>query len=80
MALREVLVDGKRWAVWDVRASAATRKTGQRSYSELLVGWLAMQSGKTARRLTPIPDDWEDWPDEILAVAVRSASPARRVI
>lgn len=78
MALREVLVDGRRWAVWNVVPGSATRETGQRVLPELRDGWLAIQSGGERRRLVPAPDGWESWPDEILAVAIRAAPRAKR--
>jgi hypothetical protein len=42
-------------------------------------GWLAFQSGTEWRRLAPIPDRWENLPDdELLALLARAGALAAR--
>lgn len=46
-------------------------------------GWLAFESARERRRLSPIPPDWEEAPDaelERLCRAAASAAPPRRLI
>ena len=40
---------------------------------DLREGWLAFQSDLERRRLTPIPDMWEELPDEELLRLMRQA-------
>lgn len=41
-------------------------------------GWLAFRCDCDARRLAPIPPDWETMPDDALVLLLSTAMPARR--
>ena len=72
MAIRELTVDGVRWTIWDV---ASGGMTGQPLNEDLRGGWLNIQSTGQKRRIIPSPDGWEEWADDRLAEAVRTATP-----
>lgn len=49
--------------------------TGPLAASGMSLGWLAARSATERRRITPIPEGWEDWSDEeLLRVIVRTPS------
>lgn len=65
MGLREIMVDGAWWVVFDaLRGTDSGEETG---------GVLWAQSLSDKRRLGPAPPDWESWPDEALVTAIRQA-------
>ena len=70
--------DGKNWQVWDVRPATPTEIVQLRS--EYAHGWLAFECDHERRRLVPIPDGWEAWPDARLCAACGKAveQPARK--
>jgi hypothetical protein len=56
MALREFTdASGKAWTVWSTRPDWRSGVP-----AELHEGWLTFESGKTRKRLAPIPRGWED--------------------
>jgi hypothetical protein len=70
--MRELTVDSVRWTIWDV---ASGGMTGQPLNEPMRGGWLSLQSSAEKRRIIPSPAGWEDWPDDLLADAVRGATP-----
>jgi hypothetical protein len=51
--------------------------------SELVSGWLAVQSGRERRRIAPIPDDWEELSEVELGRMCSAApitGPSRRLV
>ena len=63
----EQRMSGEHPAVSDSDGSAREkREVRLRVPSALQDGWLAFQSGKDRRRLTPIPEQWVTLPDEEL--------------
>ena len=57
---------GLEWKVWEVRPSPVRRfATGTKTTltSESPSGWLAFESVRERRRLTPVPSDWNTLTD-----------------
>ncbi len=79
MALRTIKTpDGAEWAVWNVEPSlGAAYGTHAQLSTALTGGWLAFQSGHERRRVTPVPEDWEQLPDADLAALWNIAEPIR---
>jgi hypothetical protein len=73
MGLREIMVDDVWWVVFDVYPGSATGRPLMETREP--GGWLCAQSLSDKRRIVPLPLDWEAWPDDHLADAVRSARP-----
>jgi hypothetical protein len=64
---------GRQWQVWDVHPSS-----GIAVKPELQAGWLAFETNDEKRRLTPIPDGWEEASEPALqALLARATSHAR---
>ncbi len=64
--------DGTSWQVWDVRPGTTNESIQLRT--EFADGWLAFESERGRKRLVPIPDGWEEWPDQQLSDACAEAS------
>lgn len=72
MALREFVdAAGRRWLVW---ATVPVRTEAKGDFRD---GWLTFDDGSERRRLAPVPDAWEAFPDDRLSLLVRVARPAR---
>jgi hypothetical protein len=62
----------------------ANRRTGSTAVAapvvtgDLAAGWVTFESGTERRRLTPIPDGWEDLPEAELAALCDRAVPVPR--
>ncbi len=69
---------GVEWTVFEVRRDGQT--TDQWSYlpEEFGDGWLCFESKYSKRRLTPIPDDWEQLDRNDLVRMLSRAAPVRR--
>lgn len=54
--------DGVAWRVWDVNPSLHERMTPRPSRFRIKVpeSWLCFESARERRRLTPIPERWEN--------------------
>lgn len=53
--------NGQQWRVWDVSPLLHLEDSARSSVAFSLVptGWLCFESGDERRRLTPVPDGWE---------------------
>ena len=61
MALRSFTdSQGKAWRVWNVIPHYAAGRDEEMMTPGLQGGWLCFDSGMEKRRLSPIPDDWEN--------------------
>ena len=69
---------GLEWTVFEVRRDGQT--TDQWSYlpQEFGDGWLCFESEYSKRRLTPIPDAWEELGHDDLVRMLGRAVPVRR--
>lgn len=69
---------GVEWTIFEVRRDGQT--TDQWSYlpEEFGDGWLCFESQFSKRRLTPVPDDWQDFGQEDLVKMLHRATPVRR--
>lgn len=65
-------------AVWTVRAVRPARVTASRTRlpGDFEHGWLAFENGEAKRRLSPIPDGWEELDEAGLRELCRQATPA----
>ncbi len=69
MAYREFTDrQGRAWRAWDT--FPLNRNIVSAEYAE---GWLCFESEAGKRRLTPIPERWEDMPPERLQLLLRAA-------
>lgn len=70
--------NGTSWEVWDVRPTGAAEIVQVRN--QFADGWLAFQSERGRRRLAPIPEGWESWPDSRLCALCGEAveQPSRK--
>lgn len=73
MALRMLVLDGVEWNAWDVFPSTASRLNNIAEIGDLAKGWLTFESEGEKRRLCPIPEGWDGWEEERLALALRAA-------
>jgi hypothetical protein len=65
---------GRAWRVWNTVPSA--RSALAAGYAE---GWLTFESAKALRRLTPIPDGWEEMSvAELERLCARATTVVRR--
>ncbi|HJU66755.1 MAG TPA: hypothetical protein VJ650_00810 [Gemmatimonadaceae bacterium] len=65
MSHRVFFLGGQRWEVWEVRlGERGERRTVSPGLSG---GWLTFESSAEKRRLAPIPERWEELPEETLA-------------
>jgi hypothetical protein len=68
MALREFEdASGRRWLVWDT----VPAQVG--ALGEFAGGWLTFDDGAERRRLAPVPEGWEAFPEPRLALLLRVA-------
>jgi hypothetical protein len=86
---------GGEWQVWNILPMFATgnesdcsepgevengsRRPGEFHTPGLATGWLCFDNGVEKRRLSPIPDGWEDAPDITLEALCRQATAVRRM-
>lgn len=81
MALREFSDEhGSRWQVWSTYPTTA--KNEERVREQLSSGWLTFLSGKTRKRLVPVPSGWETATDDDLRAWLHDsehAPPYRRL-
>jgi len=69
MAYREFTDrEGRAWRAWDT--FPLNRNIVSAAYAE---GWLCFESEGGKRRLTPIPERWEEMPAERLRLLLRAA-------
>ena len=72
MGQREITDDlGRVWLVWDVIPSVVVKE-------ELREGWLAFETSREKRRLTPFPDDWANLSDAELLELLGKAAAVKR--
>jgi hypothetical protein len=71
-----VLLDNQEWDVWDVRPQARLGTVGKGMEN----GWLCFQSGTRRRRLTPIPDNWDELDERRLHELFMRAKEVRQVL
>lgn len=79
MPMRSLLWDEREWTVWDVFPTfdARLRMSGEAA-DHLVQGWLVFECDVEKRRLGPIPEGWDELPDDDLARLLASAAPVRR--
>src|SRR4051812_13607459 len=65
------------WQVWDVRPTLAERSTVVRLSATLRDGWLAFESDRDRRRLTPVPLGWDTMSDAELRALLRRSERVR---
>jgi hypothetical protein len=70
--------NGVEWTIFEVRRDIQT--TDQWSYlpEEFGDGWLCFESKFSKRRLTPVPDNWEELSQDELVRMLTRAAPVRR--
>ncbi|HEU0079686.1 MAG TPA: hypothetical protein VFQ76_18655 [Longimicrobiaceae bacterium] len=69
MAYREFTDrQGRTWRAWDTYPQSRSIVTAP--YAE---GWLCFESQAGKRRLTPIPEGWDELPQERLCMLLRAA-------
>lgn len=68
MAMRLFTSDGETWTVWEnVPRRPHLVREGREN------GWLTFMAGRERRRYSPVPEGWEDWPDERLRLILQEA-------
>ena len=92
MALRELKdLDGRLWQVWESRPTAPAADSAEGRYfgadraGTILgrfgpgraEGWLTFTSGDERRRLSPIPDGWQNASDALLRRHLAAADRVR---
>ena len=71
MSLREFEDEsGNRWRVWD------TLPMQFEGLGTFRGGWLTFDNGSERRRISPVPENWVELPDERLSLLVRVAQSA----
>lgn len=74
MALRIFTAgDGTVWNVWNVVPTLARNDQKLTLGVGMTEGWLCFESGGVKKRVVPVPEGWEEWPDEELQTALASA-------
>jgi hypothetical protein len=68
---RAILVDGQVWTIRPVALPPAAAELAARKGNA--TSWLSLISYVEKRRIAPVPPDWETWPEDQLAAAVRTA-------
>ncbi|HWK89582.1 MAG TPA: hypothetical protein VNP72_06285 [Longimicrobium sp.] len=76
MALRELYLDTSVWRIWDVHPADHDGAFGVRQI--YLGGWLCIESGEEKRRYAPIPENWDELPDDALLELISQAEVAKR--
>lgn len=75
MALRNFTdSQGHTWRVWNVVPQYAMERDEERMTPGLQGGWLCFENSGEKRRLSPIPEDWENAANEALEQYCRQAS------
>lgn len=74
MSVRSLELDGVRWSIWDVLPidRQGPPIPGRELYEG---GWLSFDGGEARRRITPVPEGWEQWGETELREAIRRATP-----
>ena len=79
MALRNFTDSaGHTWRVWNVVPQYAVDRDDERMTPGLHGGWLCFENSGEKRRLSPIPDGWENAASEALESYCRQASPVQQ--
>jgi hypothetical protein len=80
MAIRELMLDGVAWTVWQVTPSSRSRPGLTGASEVFLDGWLVFECEVEKRRLAPVPAGWDEWSDAELARTLAGAPvvPRRR--
>jgi hypothetical protein len=71
MPIRTLVHRDTEWTIWNVVPSLENRLRIPLARST--EGWLCFQSAEEKRRVAPVPEGWEGWPDERLAELVEQA-------
>lgn len=67
------------WQVWDVRPTENGLVSDQfATRAGMPREWLCMESATEKRRIAPIPEHWEAWPDSELAARIAGAPVVER--
>lgn len=78
MALRNFTDSlGGTWRVWNVIPQYAVDRDEEKMTPGLQGGWLCFENGEEKRRLSPIPEDWENAGSDALEAYCRQASPVQ---
>jgi hypothetical protein len=76
MALRSLIDSkGRGWRVWDVVPSQSLGREDDTLTPGLEGGWLCFEHGEEKRRLSPIPEGWEEADAERLEAYLVAAAP-----
>ena len=73
MAMRELVHRGVAWTIWDVRPTSVARLRLTGATEVLEAGWLCFESAGEKRRVVPIPEGWDSWPEAKLVVCLEGA-------
>ena len=60
---------GARWEIFEVHPGPGSRSI-ERMPEAFRAGWLCFQSATERRRLTPIPNGWQEWDERTLLGAL----------
>ena len=79
MALRSFIDSrGRGWRVWNVVPHYGWGKDDDTFTPGLEGGWLCFEHGEEKRRLSPIPDGWEEAGAEAMEGYLHAAAPVPR--
>ncbi|MBW3569475.1 MAG: hypothetical protein KY467_00075 [Gemmatimonadetes bacterium] len=79
MALRNFIdSQGHTWRVWNVVPQYALDRDEDQMTPGLQGGWLCFENAGEKRRLSPIPDGWENADDRELEEYCRDAAPVQQ--
>lgn len=79
MALRNFTDSaGHTWRVWNVVPHYAVDRDEDQMTPGLQGGWLCFENSGEKRRLSPIPDDWENAAGDALEGYCRQAAPVQQ--
>jgi hypothetical protein len=70
---------GVEWVVYEVNPMINAWRMGDSLPEGYRNGWLCFESCNEKRRLTPLPDGWQEYPVDQLSVLVGSAVPVRSI-
>lgn len=80
MPLREFTdPDGVCWRAWDTRPAQRSAEAISLP-EELREGWLSFESEHDKRRFTPIPPDWEVFPESALCRILAHSVQVRKTV
>lgn len=79
MGLRTLVHRAAEWNVWDVRPTLSKRTSSAIGIATALAaGWLVFEHMGEKRRLAPIPEGWEDLPEDELRAYLDRAEVVRQ--